>query len=132
MFQSKCLSGSESSVLFSPPSIVRDMLVDSAEDSYTHTSPHMRLSSPPKVTVLSFSFPARSSKCTCLFYSLSSSMMFAFKWDFYFKHRFSQWDTKTVAARLHCFCKKRFTKQKVVLCTNIWVRYIVSLNADLF
>ncbi|XP_054278689.1 myb-related protein B-like [Macrosteles quadrilineatus] len=44
---SKCLSGSESSVLFSPPSIVRDVLCDT-DDSFTQSTHQLRLNSPPK------------------------------------------------------------------------------------
>uniref|UniRef100_A0A1B6LR02 C-myb C-terminal domain-containing protein n=2 Tax=Graphocephala atropunctata TaxID=36148 RepID=A0A1B6LR02_9HEMI len=54
---SKCLSGSESSVLFSPPSIVRDMLSET-DESFLHSTPHLRLS-PPKSSPV----PAKHSAC---------------------------------------------------------------------
>lgn len=42
-------------------------------------------------------------------------------------HKFEQFQKGCIF-----FCKKRFTKQKVVLCTTILIRYMNSLNADLF
>ncbi|XP_046662074.1 myb-related protein B-like isoform X3 [Homalodisca vitripennis] len=64
---SKCLSGSESSVLFSPPSIVRDMLSET-DDSFLHSTPHLRLS-PPKSSPV----PAKHSACKRIHFEESAT-----------------------------------------------------------